>query len=74
MASRDFQSLRARRIVIDDTWMRTVPDHTIQSVVCGSRLPIILTESLGKVVIITGFNTCTRWGDAEDADSIQVNE
>lgn len=33
---------------------------------------LLSAHASGKTVRVTGMNTCTRWGDGEDVDSIRI--
>jgi hypothetical protein len=33
---------------------------------------VLSAHASGKVIKVTGMNTCTRWGDGEDVNSIQI--
>lgn len=35
---------------------------------------LLAAQASGKVVTISGLNTCNRWGDAEDANYIQISD
>lgn len=33
---------------------------------------LLAAQLAGKTIVVSGFNTCTRWADGEDADLIVV--
>jgi hypothetical protein len=50
-------------------WM--IPNETSES---GKRMyaSLLAAQMAGRVVIITGKNTCIRWGDGEDINMVQT--
>jgi hypothetical protein len=38
----------------------------------GHYTMLLAAQLAGKTVRITGLNTCTRWGDGEDINSIEI--
>jgi hypothetical protein len=34
---------------------------------------LLMAKASGKAITVTGRNACTRWGDGEDVDDIQLN-
>lgn len=50
-------------------WM--IPNETTDS---GKRMyaSLLAAQMAGRIVIITGKNTCTRWNDGEDINQVQT--
>jgi hypothetical protein len=50
-------------------WM--IPNETSDS---GKRMyaSLLAAQMASRVVIVTGKNTCTRWGDGEDINAVQT--